>query len=140
MPKPYSQDLRERAVARVLSGESVRVVAAALDVSVASVVKWSQRHRATGSVAPGQMGGWKRFVLEPHKAFIAARFAEEAELTLRGLQKELAARGIEASYGAIWRFVHSQGLSFKKNRSGKRTGQARRSKTAHPLEAVSSQN
>lgn len=49
MPRPYSLDLRERAVVRVMSGETVRSVAAVLDVSVASVVKWSQRFRQTGS-------------------------------------------------------------------------------------------
>jgi len=41
MPKPLSFDLRERAVSRVLAGESVRSVAAVLQVSVSSVVKWS---------------------------------------------------------------------------------------------------
>jgi len=57
MPNAYSVDLRERAVARVLDGESVRSVAAVLKISVSSVVKWSQRYRATGSVAPGRPGG-----------------------------------------------------------------------------------
>jgi hypothetical protein len=42
MPTAYSLDLRERAVSRVLAGESVRSVAAILNVSVSSVVKWSQ--------------------------------------------------------------------------------------------------
>ena len=46
MARPYSLDLRERAVARVSAGESVRAVAARLRVSVSSVVKWSQRFRA----------------------------------------------------------------------------------------------
>jgi hypothetical protein len=47
MARPYSLDLRERAVARVAAAESVRSVAAVLQVSVSSVVKWSQRFRAT---------------------------------------------------------------------------------------------
>ena len=34
-------DLRERAVARVTAGETVRSVAFVLQVSVASMVKWS---------------------------------------------------------------------------------------------------
>ncbi|MGH6794819.1 MAG: IS630 family transposase, partial [Methylocella sp.] len=41
MARPYSLDLRERAVARVAAGESVRSVAAVLRLSVSSVVKWS---------------------------------------------------------------------------------------------------
>ena len=38
MAKPYSMDFRDRAVARVLGGESVRAVALALSVSAATVV------------------------------------------------------------------------------------------------------
>ena len=45
MAKPYSMDLRERALARVQAGESVRSVGAALSISPSSVVKWSQRFR-----------------------------------------------------------------------------------------------
>jgi transposase len=43
MGRAYSLDLRERVVAAVVSGESCRAVAATFKVSVASVVKWSQR-------------------------------------------------------------------------------------------------
>ena len=39
MTKPYSLDLRDRAVALVVAGETVRSVAAALRVGVSSVVK-----------------------------------------------------------------------------------------------------
>jgi transposase len=51
MARPYSLDLRERAVARVAAGETVRSVAAVLQVSVASVVV------ATLS-GDGQRGRW----------------------------------------------------------------------------------
>ena len=61
MAKPYSMDLRERAMRRVAAGESVRSVAAVLKVSVSSVIKWAQRQRRTGSVAPGKMGGHRSF-------------------------------------------------------------------------------
>src|SRR5512134_3310593 len=76
MAKPYSMDLRERVVVRVEAGETVRAVAAAFDVSVSAVVKWSQRYRATGSAAPAQFGGWRRPILEPHAGFVRARLAE----------------------------------------------------------------
>ena len=52
LTKPYSLDLRDRAVARVVAGETVRsVVAATLRVGVSSAVKWPPRFRATGSGA-----------------------------------------------------------------------------------------
>ena len=57
MPRAYSLDLRERVVGLVASGEPCRAVAELFDVSVASVVKWSQRARATGSAAAKPMGG-----------------------------------------------------------------------------------
>jgi transposase len=57
MPRAYSLDLRERVVGAVAAGESCRKVAETYKISVASVVKWSQRLRATGSVAAKRMGG-----------------------------------------------------------------------------------
>ena len=51
MARSYSLDLRERVVSAVLSGETCRSVARTFNVSVASVVKWSQRKRETGSAA-----------------------------------------------------------------------------------------
>ena len=113
MAKPYSMDLRERVVARVEAGETVRKVAVDFAVSVSAVVKWSQRYRETGSVAPAKFGGWRRPILEPHADFIRARLAEAPELALRSLQAELAENGVKVSYGALWAFVHAQGLSFK---------------------------
>jgi transposase len=120
MPKPYSTDLRERAVSRVMAGESVRSVATVLQVSVSSVVKWSQRHRATGSAAPGRMGGYRSRVLLPHRDWLTARIASGKHFTLRGLQAELAERGIKVDYRTVWNFVHAEGLSFKKKRAAKR--------------------
>ena len=63
MARPYSLDLLERVVSAVESGEMCRAVAARFGVAVFSVVKWSQRYRATGSVAPGEMGGHRCRVL-----------------------------------------------------------------------------
>lgn len=119
MVKPYSIDLRERVVNRATAGESIRDVAVAFTISPSAVSKWSERQRTTGSVAPAQMGGYKPVILAAHRDFVHARFAEVPELTLRGLKKDLAERGVEVSYGTVWNFVHAEGLSFKKNRSRK---------------------
>jgi transposase-like protein len=43
MTKPLSMDIRERAMARLDAGESVRRIAEALSVAPSSVVKWSLR-------------------------------------------------------------------------------------------------
>ena len=115
MTAPLSNDLRERVVAAVLNGESSRVVAARFRVAVSSVVKWSQRYRATGSVRPGKMGGHRRRILEPHRGFIVERLNQNPHLTLHGLKVELASRGIVVSHNTIWEFIRSEGLRFKKN-------------------------
>lgn len=115
MTQPLSNDLRERVVAAVLSGESSRTVAARFGVAVSSVVKWSQRYRATGSVQPGKMGGHRKRVLEPHRAFLIERLTQNPHLTLYGLKDELASQGIAVSHNTIWQFVRREGLRFKKN-------------------------
>ena len=115
MTRPLSNDLRERVVGAALAGESCRSVAARFGVAVSSVVKWSQRHRATGSVAPGKMGGHRKRVLEPHRAFILERIAQTPHLTLHRLKDELAACGVSVSPNAVWAFMRREGLRFKKN-------------------------
>ena len=97
MTRPLSNDLRERVVAAVLAGESSRSVASRFGVAVSSVVKWSQRHRATSSVGPGKMGGHRKGVLEPCRSFIVERIEQIPHLTLHGLQEELAGRGVKVS-------------------------------------------
>lgn len=115
MTAPLSNDLRERVVGAVEDGESCRSVAARFGVSVSSVVKWHQRYRATGSVAPRKMGGHRKRVLEPHRAFIVERINQTSHLTLHGLKDELAARGVKVSHDTVWKFLRREGLRFKKN-------------------------
>lgn len=115
MTRPYSNDLRERVVLAVQAGDACRSVAERFGVAVSCVVKWSQRHRATGSVAPSRMGGYRPRALVAHRAFIAERIAQTPHLTLHGLKSELAARGVAVSHSTVWRFLRREGLSFKKN-------------------------
>ena len=128
MTRPYSMDLRKRALSLIGKGRSVRQVAEGLEISPSAVVKWSQRQRRTGSAKPAQIGGYRRAILSDHRDFVRARFDAVPQLTLRELQSELAERGVKVSYGAIWAFVHAHGLSFKKNRIRKRARPAGRRK------------
>jgi transposase len=137
MVKPYSLDLRERVAARVLAGDSVRSVAAVFSVSVATVVRWSQRAR--GDVRPSKMGGFRRPILEGERDWVVERIAREPEVTLRQMVAELGERGVRVSYSALRNFVHREGLSFKKNGAAKRARPARRSPLSRPVEDVSVQ-
>ena len=136
MTRPYSMDLRERAVARVLAGESVRSVALMLSISAATVVRWSGRHRATGSAAPGKIGGYKVGILSGgHRDWLLERTTRD--FTLRGLVAELAERGVKVDYVQVWRFVHAEGLSFKKKRAARRTTAAVDRPASRAVEEVS---
>ena len=114
MAKPISNDLRQRVVDAVLSGRTCRDVAETFCVSVSSVVKWTQRYRKTGSVAPDKMGGHRRSVLDAHRDFIREHIQQTSHVTLHGLKEELSARGVVVSHNAVWLFLRREGLSFKK--------------------------
>ena len=114
MARAYSLDLRERVVAAVAAGVSCRKVASTFKVSVASVVKWSQRFRATGSAAAQPMGGQRPYALAGERSWLLHRVAEQPDLTLRALVAELAERGVVVSYYAVWHFFEHEGISFKK--------------------------
>ena len=135
--RPYSLDLRERVVGAVSAGESCRSVAKRFDVSVASVVKWSQRFRATGSAAAKPMGGHRPYALTGEREWLLARIAAEPDLTLRALLAELADRGVRVSYFAVWHFFEHEGISFKKKPARQRTGPSGRGPTAGAMEEVS---
>ena len=112
---PYSEDLRERAVQRAEAGETIREIAASLRISPSCVSKWRKRQRETGSLAPDQVGGHKpRTLAGEHADWLRARVAE-GPFTTRGLTAELATRGIKTDRRAVWVFLHTEGLSFKKN-------------------------
>jgi transposase len=124
MARPYSLDLRERVIAAVRSGQSCRSVAATFGVSVASVVKWSQRFRTTGSAAAKPMGGRRPWVLEAERCWLLGRVREEPEITMRSLAGELAERGIVVSHVSVWNILRRERQSFKKNRVRQRAGSA----------------
>ena len=130
MARAYSLDLRERVVAAVVAGQSCRSVAKTFMVSVASVVKWSQRHRATGSPAALKMGGRRPYRVAGERDWLLARIAEKPGLTLRALLTELAERGLLVSYHALWHFLRHEGVTFKKKPSRLGTGSAGRRQAA----------
>jgi transposase len=120
MAKPYSQDLRERAVAAVVAGQSRHAVAKLFRLSASTVIKWSQRFDSTGSTAAKPMGGVRRDALGEQRDWLRTRLAEKPDLTLEALRAELAARGTEVSVWTIWNFCRAEKLTFKKKPAAKR--------------------
>jgi putative transposase len=137
MVRPYSTDLRERLVAAVEAGESRRSAARRFGVSASVAVKWVQRVRQTGSVAPDKVGGRRRPALENEREWVLARIAEKPDLTLRALAAELSERGVKAGQYAVWSFFKREGLTFKKNTPRGRAGPARRGPQEGAVEAPS---
>jgi|TARA_B100000959_G_C14822481_1_gene558410 putative transposase len=115
MTRAISNDLRERVVGAVEEGGTVRSVALRFGVAPSTVVKWSQRYRASGSVAPGNVGGHRRRVLAPHRDLVIGLIEQTPHQTLHGLKDALAERGVTVSHDSVWRFLRREGLSFKKN-------------------------
>ena len=124
MPRALSNDLRDRVTQATASGLTCRHVAKIFDVSVASVVKWSQRRRDTGSAAARPVGGARCDALAEAGSWVLERVAEKPDITLHALLGELADRGTRVSYGALWRFLKRQRLSFKKNSTCQGAGSA----------------
>ena len=139
MARAYSLDLRERVVSAVADGQSCRTVAGRFGVSVASVVKWSQRFRSTGSAAARPMGGRRPYALERERNWLLARIGEAPDLTLRALAVELAARGVLVSHYAVWHLLIREGITFKKKPARQRAGAARRGAPTGAMEEVSGQ-
>jgi len=124
-------------VASVTGGRTCRATAALFGVSVASVVKWSQRFRATGSAAVYWLGSHRPRVLAGKRDWLLARLAEKLDLTLRAMVAELVGRGVPASYGAVWRLLKAQGITVKKKPVCRRAGSSRRGPPAAALAEVS---
>jgi transposase len=123
MTRPYSEDLRLKAVRFVEAGHSRREAAAIFDVGVASIVRWCQRKRATGAVAAKPLGGYRQQrTLLKQRDWMLARIIEKPDLTLRELVVELQERAVPASYGSVWRLLDQEGISFKKKPAGLRAG------------------
>ena len=137
MTQPYSEDLRERALARAEAGETIRMIAQALAISPSCVSKWRKLKRETGTLSPGQIGGHKKPVLSGEPGRWLSERVRSGRFTLRGLVAELAEQGIATSTVSVWRLVRSEGLRFKKNAVRRRAASTEDRQAASTVEEVS---
>jgi transposase len=134
MPKPCSEDLRERVIEAVMTGASRREAAERFAISASSAVKWLQRWNATGSVAAKPTGG-STSPLEEYADFLLALIAERSDLTLDEVVAAMRKRRIKGSRSAVWRFFDRHGISFKKKPAGSGAGASRRGARTSVLDA-----
>jgi transposase len=117
MGKPYSNDLRERVVAAIESGETREEVAERYGLSLSTVGRLIRRKRETGSVDPDKFGGYRRHVLEPHTDRVQELVAAQPDGTLLEFQVSLAKDNVKVSQSAIFRFLRHLSVTFKKKSS-----------------------
>jgi transposase len=68
----------------------------------------------TGSVSPEKFGGYKGYVLEPHRRRIERWGDRQPDITLSELQARLAEEEVVVSQTAIFRFLRHLEFTLKK--------------------------
>jgi transposase len=120
MGKGYSQDLRERVVARVGAGVSRRQAAKQFAVSESCAIKLMQRFEATGSVEPARQGrppGDGK--LAAHVGFLIGWVERQPDVTMPELAQKLAEQcEVTVSPQSISRVLCKAGFTYKKNSDG----------------------
>jgi transposase len=127
MPRPLSNDLRERVVRAYLAEEgTAEQLAARFGVGTASVERWVARHRQTGSVAPKEMGGNRNGKFDASsEQRLRHRVLQQPDATLAELVQWLADElNLSVSDSAVDRALRRLGLVRKKRRSAPRRGTA----------------
>jgi transposase-like protein len=125
MTNPYSEDLRERALARAYARETIRAIAEALQISPSCISKWKKLRRETGELKPGKMNGHKKRTLSGANADWLRLVA--ASHLVRPVYDTEADGGA----GCTWHqdrsargvgFRSRRGLELQKNKPGRRAG------------------
>lgn|SRR5512142_1061837 len=117
--KPYSPDLRERALAAVREGEySQARIAKQFKISLATLENWWRRQRETGTVTARPHGGGRTRTLQACEAFLRAEVKQHPDITLEELRTRVAeVKGLDVSPSMLCRELQRLKLPRKKRRS-----------------------
>jgi putative transposase len=116
--KPYSQDLRERAIAALEAGKTQAAVAAQFSIHKSTLEKWWYRWRDTGSceALPANPGPKRK--LQAAEEIIRAEVKKHPDVSLTELCERVAeVKGIQASESMMCRELRILNLPLKKSRS-----------------------
>jgi transposase len=117
--KPYSQDLRDRAVAAYEAGTgSEAEVAARFGLHKSTLEKWLYRKRDTGSCAALPHASGPARTLQACEDFLRAEVKKQPDVSLAELCERVeAGRGLSASVSMMCRELQILDLPRKKSRS-----------------------
>ena len=113
MPRPYSDDLRRRAIDAVVGGASRHEAAERFEVSPSTVINWLRRWHDHGGAAAMPSGG-SISRLEKHAEWLLCLVARQPDLTLDEVVAAKAKRRIAGSRSAVSRFYIRHKITFKK--------------------------
>ena len=134
MPRPYSDDLRRRAIEAVEAGASRHEAAERFDMSPSTVINWMRRWREDGSAAAKPSRG-SVSPLEKHAKCLLGLVAKQADRTLDEVVAAMAKRKIAGSRSAVSRFYIRHNITFKKKPARHGAGPSGRGPRAPALES-----
>lgn len=115
--KPYSLDLRERALAALHAGEPQDEVAAQFGIHKSTLQKWWYRWQATGSCAALPPARGVTRTLQAHQQFLRQEVKQQPDVTLAELCERAAKRHkVKVSVSMMCREMQQLGLPRKKKR------------------------
>lgn len=133
MPNPYPKELRERAIRAYESRtDTYQDVAARFAIGPATLMRWVQRQRDTGTVDPlAKAGGWASPVdWAVLKRLVDQRPDQTCEELTRAYNRVASHGRVHRS--SIWRALKRGGYVVKKNARGPRNRTAPSSRTSAP--------
>lgn len=115
--KPYSQDLRERAIASLEAGKTQAEVAAQFRIHKSTLEKWWYRWQKTGSCAALPPAQGPQRTLQAAEHFIRAEVKKRPDATLSELcERVKEVKGLQASPSMMCRELKRLNLPLKKSR------------------------
>ena len=112
--RPVGQGLRRRAVAAVLEGRmSGEAAARHFDVAASSVRRWVGRYRQRGHLLDAPRSG-RPSRTEPERERIFRLLEDRPNLSVRALQRALAAEGLFFGTASLPRFLKRHGLGRRR--------------------------
>src|SRR5260370_32688668 len=113
MARPYSDDLRRRAIEAVDAGASRREAAERFETSPSTVINWMRRWREHGSATAKPSEG-SISPLEKHAKGLLSLVSKQADRALDQVVVAMVKRAIAGSRSAVSRFYIRHHITFKK--------------------------